>query len=784
MPTPEEEQLNANIELLLKVQMKGMNSLQKLKLEGSIYDIKKEYQEAVKKQKEAGKNTETKKYYKDLADSIAKCVPNLVKGAYAAAGAFDNRDYITGTAALMDICASVIPVFTTLFSATGPAGVLVGALFSFVGQILSFYAPKQPSLEAKIEKMLDHQQSEAQIIALGGFGHSVSSYTYSLRTKSMGVHTMEEPAALAGTVSLTPGSKIVPGTTTTFMTDAVAGQWLTFDSDASETVYKIEAISSDTSLTLTTDYKGAAAAASTLKQLSRTIVRRSIDEILTMPLTTEDEADNFLGEMETLKWGLEKTTDKLSVPVFKNWEASAYLERAENQKKEGWAEVLGVWCQTYIDLLSANMMLNCLADPKTLDKRISETQVTNDQSPLVKGVRKKCHSALIKLKALLRHLRDLWEGDYKEMLKVAEKITPAARERGLYVQVGYWKGMAHNILYVATGNGSADSLKWDYKQDTAWMSGISIHLPRSQRDSFTPKYELLVCEQNPNRIGRYTLDSITGAVSKGTAVIEPRYNGGERFLDVSAMAINDEQLGIDYGTHPVTLVSLAIEDNGPAYYVNYYTLDKDNKSTRVNTEPRIDGTRDIRSLYLPPTTLPDDQDADAMADANANPPGPPLLSGKTNVVYGGVRKANHLWVLAWNSWATVEGPKNWSSYNGIEVDPYYVWVFGKGGIACASHASMIKCRQGKMKAPSWIYHDFDKQFKVPEVRSLSPCVDGTLFVAMQGQIYTADYKIDRSKARILTSSWVNRGGEAKQVIKMPIPCWPVLESLKAKLQSD
>ena len=412
--------------------------------------------------------------------------------------------------------------------------------------------------------------------------------------------------------------------------------------------------------------------------------------------------------------------------------------------------------------------------------------MTNDQSPLVKDVRKKCHSALIKFKALLRHLRGLWEADYKEMLKVAEKVTAAARERGLYAHVGYWDGMAHQILYIAPGNGSKDSLKWDYKKNTAWMSSISIHIPKAEKESFTPKYELLVCEQAPNRIGRHTLDSITGHLSDGAPVIEPRYNGGERFLGVSAMAINEGQIGIDFSTHPKTLVSLAIEDNGPNYYVNLYTLDKDNKSTRVNWQPGIAGTRDIRDLYLPPTTLADDPDANAMADSNANPPGPPLLSGKTNVIYGGVRNANHLWVLAWNSWATVEGPQNWTSYNGIEIDPYYVWLFGKGGIACATHASMIKCRQGKIKRPSWIYHDFDKQeFKTPpEVRSLYPCVDGTLLVGTPDEIYTADYKIDRPKERVLTSSWVKRGGKAKQVIKMPIPCWSVLESLKANLQAD
>src|SRR5271154_166149 len=777
MPTPEEEQLNANIELLLAVHYEGMNPVAKQNLMDSMQDIRDEYQQAV----ELGKSS---KYYKDVSESIAKSLPALVKGTYSAVKAFESGDYISGSAAIMDMCASLIPVFASVASAAGPAGALIGALFSVVGQILSFFAPKQPSLEEKIEKMLDHQQSETQIIALGAFAHSVSSYTHSLRIKSTGKHKMEKPVALAGKVALTTESKTVTGTGTTFTKTSEPGEWLTFDSDTSGRLYKIDEIASDTSLTLTTPYNGGPAAASTVKQLHRKIVKRSVDEILTMPLKTEDDADTFVQLVKALESGLRDEKGKLNTPVFAGWGAAAYLERKENQKKEGWPEVLGVWCQTYTDLLSANMMLSCLADPKTLARRITETQVTNDQSPLVTEVRTKCHSALNKLKGTLDGLRDAWEADYNEMLKVANKITPAARERGLYAHLGYLRGGI--VLHVVPGTGKSELLNWDYKRNTAWLKSFSIHLPKSQQDSFTPKYELLACEGDgsTNRIGRHTLDSITGHLADGAPVIEPRYNGGERFLDVSAMAINEGLIGIDFSTHPLTLVSLAIEDNGPNYYVNLYTLDKDNKSTRVNWQPGIAGTRDIRGLYLPPTTLPDDPDASALADANANPPGPPLVSGKTNVIYGGVRNANHLWVLAWNSWATVEGPQNWSGYNGIEIDPYYVWLFGKGGIACATHASMIKCRQGKIKAPTWIYHDFDKQFTTPEVRSLYPCADGTLLVAMQDRIYTADYKIDRSQGRVLTSSWVERGGNAKQVIKMPIPCWPVLEALKANLQSD
>src|SRR5579862_8909607 len=157
MPTPEEEQLNANIELLLAVQFEGMSPVARQNLMDSMQDIRDEYQQAV----ELGK---TSKYYKDVGESIAKSLPTLVKGAYSAVQAFEKGDYISGSAAIMDMCASLIPVFASVASAAGPAGALIGALFSVVGRILSFFAPKQASLEEKSEKMLDDQQSEAQVI--------------------------------------------------------------------------------------------------------------------------------------------------------------------------------------------------------------------------------------------------------------------------------------------------------------------------------------------------------------------------------------------------------------------------------------------------------------------------------------------------------------------------------------------------------------------------------------------------------------------------------------------
>jgi hypothetical protein len=70
-------------------------------------------------------------------------------------------------------------------------------------------------------------------------------------------------SALAGSVALTNGSTTVTGTGTTFTTALTVGQWLVFASDPTLTHYQINAIGSDTSLTLGSNYAGAPAASTT-----------------------------------------------------------------------------------------------------------------------------------------------------------------------------------------------------------------------------------------------------------------------------------------------------------------------------------------------------------------------------------------------------------------------------------------------------------------------------------------------------------------------------------------
>ncbi len=228
---------------------------------------------------------------------------------------------------------------------------------------------------------------------------------------------------------------------------------------------------------------------------------------------------------------------------------------------------------------------------------------------------------------------------------------------------------------------------------------------------------------------------------------------------------------------------MSVEEYGPAQYFNYYTVDKDGKSHRVDTEPRLAGATTVRSLYLPAAPLPDDPDAGALTDAAADPPGPALTAHNSTIAYGGVCDRNVLHVVAWNSWAEVDGPQHWSTYNGVAVDPYYVWVFGKGGIACATHASMIKCRQKKTRTPAWIYHDFPAPFKAPEVHALTPVRRRHARRGHAGRHLHRRLRDRPCKNRVVDQLVGGARRRGNAVVKLPVPCWPVLESLRTNLEA-
>jgi hypothetical protein len=256
--------------------------------------------------------------------------------------------------------------------------------------------------------------------------------------------------------------------------------------------------------------------------------------------------------------------------------------------------------------------------------------------------------------------------------------------------------------------------------------------------------------------------------------------------------------------------------------VKAYKLDEKNQLIDGNWSPSTkSGVMNVRALTHPPAPLPNDPDKDGL------PPGSSLLGGDAPfnpIIYGALRSSSEIYVNQSNTGAYVPTP--WGDYSGIEVDPYYLWVFRPHAVACATHASVISCILGKRTSPRWMEHSPDalgdqtrdgegNLWELEDGRhvksrpplkgllSFSPCIDGTFYASIYHRTvsrstpegrwlfkakdtlgsYTTRYNINLKAGKLNVDPWVKIGGVARQVQKMPIPCWSLFESLDADLKS-
>jgi hypothetical protein len=124
-----------------------------------------------------------------------------------------------------------------------------------------------------------------------------------------------------------------------------------------------------------------------------------------------------------------------------------------------------------------------------------------------------------------------------------------------------------------------------------------------------------------------------------------------------------------------------------------------------------------------------------------------------------------------------------SSYHGIAVDPYLLWVYGHEGFQCATHSSVMRCvKTGG--TPRWL--GYGHPDGIGDVLDLSSCDDGTLLVSTRWLCAERRYSIDLKKAAsgardglVLAGKWENLGGvrNAKLVQKLPMYGWDMVESL-------
>jgi hypothetical protein len=717
---PDLDRINQQLSLIMKYAQPDVK-FDKQAFANAMNKIETNYKAAKDVLADKNASDADKKYAKDVTDGINKNLPNMLKGALSAASAFKSGDYINGSAAIMDICASGAQMIGSLSAAAGPYGAVFGAVFSMVGQLLTYFGPKQPSLKDQIIEAIRGLDAEKRLQNTEEYGDTIEEF------------------------------------------------------------------------------------ATTIHRL-----RLAFPKGLKSPLETEKNIEDFQTYLKEVLVGIEASYNKVS-NLYKKWKIVEWLKDKKTQDQEKWPEILGVFCRTYSDSLIANMALASMADEPMIDQRLKDVSSSNPKYKEHEEGFKAIRTLLIDLRANMRERPRVWEDGNAMMLRFLEQIRPVAQDRGLFVHLG-----TNQYLYAATGREAIKSGSW--KNLSIGYGGrghrFSLTVPKEDRGSLTPQYHIFFCERWHAGGG----DLEHGRVSPSPVGISGQGQiFSEKFADVWALPAPKDQNPHD---ETASFVYAAIDD-GTSGSVKLFELDEKNKLKEGGWWPATkSGVMNVRAVTHPPTPLPDDPDKDAL------PPGSPLLGGDdhyNSIIYGALRASSELYVDQSNTRCYVPTP--WGDYSGIEVDPYYVWVYRPHAVVCATHASVISCIQGKRPMPRWMEHgpndvlgDQSRQGEgnlwlvngretkprppLKGILSLSPCKDGTLYASIYNRTvsksstgdhwlfeakdtlgsYTTRYNIDLKAGRINVDPWVKIGGDALQVLKMPIPSWSLFESLETTLK--
>lgn len=663
----------------------------------SVSKLRTQYQVAREKALLKAEDVKERKDFEKQQENLAKALPNITKGTLAAITAFQKNDPFTGSAAIMDICASLAPLLGGLSAAGGPPGMLVGAIFSMVGQILSFFAPKSESLTTQIQNILRNMKAEDVEQTIGGAQDKIATYSISLRKAMM------------------EANKILEDTTRP------------------------------------TDEKLSESVAEKAKGISRII--KDFNPI-------------------------EGTT------ISGLWEVARWLREEKNQPLEKWPTILAGWCQAYSDLLLTTSMLPILANPDGMRKRFDEAEGLPSEHKA--ELRKSLTSLRANAWARLTEI----EAANRTASQHVRTLFSAAQNRGMCWQID---PSGSGYLY-----GGTDLRRGAFRYLEAQCKRIAVAASEKDLGTPTPTYHIFPLE--PSRDGR-TYHGLSkhpydkppawkdlGPSVRGLTDIWATYGGGSNANEIYF-----------HGTKGKSIVGYILDESGKVRPGNYSPVLKSNAiSVRV-----------VRN----PSWIVDDPDA--------GPEGA-RLQREAYITYGGCEASPDIFVDALGVGAGYV-PSPWTEYRGLGVDDHYLWVFGSGGFACATHASVMRCRKKEIDRPRWMehypndllysekYHEDQKKVTRPApplrgLLDLSPCDDGTLVAAIAKRsvryqprgrfggvdwyfvddaappLYTAVYQTNLKEQKIKVE-WMKlpEGTTGVRVQKLPVACWSMLETLEESL---
>lgn len=760
--------VESNLEILRNIQLSGMDGEEYLAWQEKIDTINDRYRAAREVEDDKKRTDEERKRAKDVADAIGKAAPAITKNVIAAISAFNKGNAINGSAEIMDICASLAPLISTFLKATGPEGMLAGAFFSVIAQILRCFGPKEESDVSKLEKFLNELKAQSELESIKAVHDAVLAYAITLTRQARSLRTL-----LAHPLQ-------------------THEDYVSFFKGVKESSIVLRDNSPHNSVSMFEQWK--------------------VLEYLKAPENQNVALwPTVLGIFCKTYSDLVSTTMMITAMVNSD-DMCARLEEVSPNLMDGVLPDL--------DLASIKKMLEPIVDIDELLVRL-EKLVPSATGHLPIEYRMALEMKLLDLMAYANARKLEYESCNARMLSSLKELTAPARLWGLYGSIApnYALKFTSGPRNVRNGSWTDVSDRNYYHQFTLIpdeTTTISAGQVSAQFD-FKPAYHCLVLKSTDSAypgsthwVDHLWVHADTLAVDNVRDVL---HNFSPAFSDIWVAGQTDQGLNIFAGT---------AEGTGAPGSVMHWTLDaKEGYNAaaleRVNWWPQTkSAVGTIRAVSAAVSLLGD-------PDESAIPPG-----GGGQIIYASMRDATDIYVSISNQDHYLPGPPGWGPCTGLAVDQTHLWLYQPSGFAVVSHASVLSHLHGTLPAPRWVlfpslpptllgeqlnlgdgahhivYNGRDVETKPPLLGliSLSPCEDGTLLAVVvhrtikaipvpyqymeyhvtdRWTIQTVPYEIDVSEGTVSVGSWTTIPGEALNVQKLPMPGWKLFANLTAKL---
>ncbi len=449
--------------------------------------------------------------------------------------------------------------------------------------------------------------------------------------------------------------------------------------------------------------------------------------------------------IELRKVNLVKDNIIMDIRLVQGW-----LEEVGNQGLDGWPEILNLHCEVYMRLMLAVTRQNLYAhDAETIKRYVGDPKAFPEKVTQWKDLQ---NEAQVKFTNLA--------SNNEITSRFLRGIVPVARQRGVFIasygSSGVWTGTGPKLFQ--------DKNSW--KQIVERCHRVSITQPKEGTNNPAAQFDLWSLGTFGNSSQHNKFDTKRLVTTKGVGdVVGPNDGNLSKTLTDWWPVPRAGDVFEVYG-------ALFWKDGGALTSFNWNSVK--NTLDRAGWEPVTAQKMVQVRVAAPLAVLPDDPDAPAIPADKLNRRGDQY----GQLIYGALENSPDIYVWHGPGDARVASPMH--TYSGVAVDPYFLWVYGDQGFACATHASVMGCIEKKRPAPRWFPHH---PSNIASVRDLSPCEDNTLFVSTSDRLSTGVFSLDLTThgksddQRLTVKDWEDFPGQANadQVQKLPIYGWQLLE---------